>query len=248
MQHYDKNDPKTIQNMFGSIAQSYDKTNAVLSFQMHRYWNSQLIRQTTSVSKPGVLLDLCCGTGEIAFTYLKKSTMPCQVTLLDFCEEMLGCAKEKARQLKYDSQHNLTYLHADAQSLPISDNSIALATMAYGIRNVKDPAKCAREVLRVLQPGGVYGILELTEPKNPILRYAHNLYLRTFLPILGKCLTSNQEAYKYLCNSIHSFIKPLELERILVDTGFEQTKRIPLMGGIATILIAKKTDSLHISN
>lgn len=242
MSLYTKEKPETIQAMFGSIAKSYDRTNGVLSLQLHKRWNAELVKQVIEPSKPKAILDLCCGTGEIAFTYLRKAPHPCRAYLLDFCKEMLDCARHKAKQLALNSKHNISYLQADAQAIPLADNSVDCVTIAYGIRNVKDPANCIREVLRVLRPGGTFGILELTQPTNPILRFGHTIYLRTLLPLLGWCLSDNQKAYNYLCKSIQAFIKPSDLEKTMLQIGFRQTSIVPLWGGIATILIAKKID------
>lgn len=225
--------------MFGSIATQYDKTNAVLSFQLHRYWNSKLLHQVTDAHNPESLLDLCAGTGEIAFSYLKKSKTKKKVYLLDFCEEMLECAKAKGQNLKV-ATHDISYIQADAQVIPLNNESVQSATVAYGIRNIHDPSKCIKEVFRVLKPGGTFGILELTEPKNPVLRFGHKLYLKTILPLVGRALTSNKEAYEYLCNSIKSFVKPDALEAMLQEAGFTQTLKKPLAGGIATIIYGKK--------
>lgn len=240
MVEYNKNSPETIQAMFGSIAKNYDRTNAALSFQMHRYWNNRLIGMMSQNGTPSAILDLCCGTGEIGLGLLKNEEAPKKLYLLDFCNEMLLCAKDKADKMGIRNSE-IAYLHADAQKVPLPDSSVDCATIAYGIRNVKSPATCFGEVFRVLKPGGSIGILELTEPSNSLLRAGHQLYLRTVLPVVGKLLTSNQEAYRYLCNSIHNFIKPTELESVLRQSGFVDTSRTPLMGGIATIIHGRKS-------
>ncbi len=239
MTPYNKNDPKSIQKMFGSIAKQYDRTNALLSLQMHRYWNRQLIKYTLLEKTPQTYLDLCCGTGEISLNYLKKHSSPCEATLLDFCPEMLHYAQERALKLNLHP-HKLTYLQADAQKIPLAKETIDCATMAYGIRNIPDPQKCLEESYRVLKKNGILGILELTQPKNPFLRAGHKLYLNTMIPLLGRWVTSNQDAYQYLCNSIQSFVKPHELTMMLMSAGFKKTQVIPLMGGVATLLIAEK--------
>lgn len=240
MQQYDKNNPKSIKKMFGSIAKNYDRTNAVLSFQMHKLWNKQLIKKVIGSKHTGTLLDLCCGTGEISFTHLKSFSSPCNVIMLDFCEEMLMCAKDKAERMNYPSHQQLSYIQADAQEIPLTNDHVDYVTVAYGIRNIQDAKKCFAEVFRVLKPSGVFGILELTEPNNRFLRYVHRFYLKNFLPIMGKFLTSDQDAYRYLCNSIHSFIKPHEMKKLLLDAGFKEVQVYPQTGGISTILIAKK--------
>lgn len=239
---YNKKQPETIQAMFGSIAKTYDRTNAALSFFLHRYWNKRLVHAVLKnrVTVPDTLLDLCSGTGDISFNFLQQTSKDSHVYLLDFCEEMLHCAKEKAQKLQWNHTPKFTYIHADAQKIPLPDHCVDCVTVAYGIRNVTDPETCVKEVLRVLSPGGTFGILELTQPMQPILRFGHKIYLQNLMPILGWCFSANQQAYQYLCNSIKTFILPAELEYMLIKSGFEKTSTISLSGGIATILLGKK--------
>ena len=236
---YQKNQPSTIQAMFDSIATDYDKTNAILSFQLHKKWNRELIRQVCQ-GNPSLLLDLCCGTGEIAFKFLLSSREAKEVFMVDFSSSMLECAKAKAQRLALSS-HQIHYLQADVQDLPLPNHHVTCATMAYGIRNVKDPLKCFQEVYRVLQPGGVFGILELTRPSNPLLKFGHQLYLRHFLPLIGKWITHNQQAYDYLCSSINTFIPPQTLVNQLETAGFQNLVVKPLTGGIATLFMAQRS-------
>lgn len=236
---YNKNDPETIQKMFNSIARQYDKTNAILSFRMHNLWNRTLIKKAIIPAKPEILLDLCCGTGAIAFEYLKKTQDPLKVYMLDFSEGMLEYAKLQAKKHHLD-HHDIHYLQADAQVIPLLGNSVNCATIAYGIRNIKDPALCIKDVYRVLKPGGIFGILELTQPKHPFLSSTHSFYLKNLLPILGRMATSNKEAYRYLCNSIHSFIPPEHLQQIMERNGFLNIRQHSLFGGIATVLVGSK--------
>ena len=237
---YRKDAPTTIQSMFNSIATRYDVTNAVLSLSLHKYWNRNLIRRVRQNSAPDVLVDLCSGTGDIALDYLRTSSSPCQAYLIDFSSKMLECAKEKGSALKTPLAHQLSYIEADVQQIPLADQIASCATMAYGIRNVQNPAKCIKEVARVLKPGGCFGILELTRPRNPLLRLGHKFYLTTLIPFLGKWLTNNAQAYSYLCQSIQSFTAPEELQKLLVTNGFHRTKTYPLAGGIATIILGYK--------
>jgi demethylmenaquinone methyltransferase / 2-methoxy-6-polyprenyl-1,4-benzoquinol methylase len=235
MAEYQKDNPETIQAMFGSIAKQYDRTNGALSFQLHRRWNRSLIKTVQNSTSCNQILDLCCGTGEIAFGILKNSEKPSEAFLLDFCSEMLIHAKEKAQKLDL-KQHKLHYIQADAQQIPLPDASVDYVTVAYGIRNVKDPFRCAKEAYRVLRKGGGFSILELTQPENFLLRLGHSLYLKTFVPVLGKLLTSNREAYAYLQNSIKTFIPPKDLEKLLQASSFQQISRQSLTGGTATII------------
>lgn len=240
MSGYTKLKPDSIQHMFNNIANRYDITNKVISFNMYNGWNRRLASQTLQPFKDSfALLDLCAGTGEVTFECLKKNSAACQAYLLDFSSEMLQIAKSKAAKLPLN-HHQMEYLEADAQKVPLPDQSIDCATIAYGIRNVQDPAKCFEEVFRVLKPGGCFGILELTRPNHRLLKLGHQLYMSVVMPLLGKLLTSDKQAYQYLCQSIHTFISPQELEGLLKQKGFIKTERTPLAGGIATIIMAHK--------
>ena len=236
---YSKENPESIQRMFGSIAKQYDRANGILSFQLHKRWNRALVDAVTAGTLQEPFFDLCCGTGDIALAYLDAYPKADNVTFIDFCPEMLACAKEKVHQRGKNG--SITYLQADVQEIPLPENSAKAATMAYGIRNVKDPKRCFREVHRLLSPGATFGILELTRPKHSVVRWGHHLYLKMLLPVLGRLVTSNKEAYSYLCNSIQDFIAPRDLQVQLEEAGFENVTLTSLSGGIATILIGQKT-------
>lgn len=208
---------------FDAISEQYDRNNTLLSLGICKLWNRALIK---AVPCQGTLLDLCAGTGAIAFAY-KECT---EMILLDQCQAMLDVAKKKAPE-------NCRLILADAQKIPLDDNSVDAVTTAYGIRNIEDPAKCAREVLRVLKPGGTWGILELTLPSSPLLRTLHKIYLKQIIPTIGSLFSSSKEAYQYLAKSVEEFVLP---DRILLDVGFSELKVRPLTGGIATLLLAKK--------
>ena len=225
--------------MFGSIAKQYDRTNAILSFNLHRVWNRKLVQSISQDVPCRQYLDLCCGTGEIAYTFLKNLRTPVEAFLLDFCKEMLECAKTKHSR-KVSSIHHLQFIQGDAQNIPLPSQSIDAVTIAYGIRNVKDPSKCVSEVYRVLRPGGKFAILELTQPTQPLMRIGHKIYLRTLLPVVGKLTAANTEAYEYLSTSIQEFIPPNTLEKLLIDSGFNDTNHQSLTGGIATIVSGSK--------
>ncbi len=236
---YKKSNPESIQQMFGKIARTYDRGNAILSMQMHRLWNRSLIKRVLEPCNPQVMLDLCCGTGAIAYGYLKRQPDRRQVYLLDFCKEMLDVARYRADEERV-VHHALNFLQADAQQIPLADNSIDCATVAYGIRNVADPRKCIREVHRVLRHGGSFGILELTRPGGRVLRYGHRLYLENVLPRVGKWVLGEGDAYTYLCNSIEHFSSPDELVENMLEVGFEGVTATRLTCGVATIIEGKK--------
>lgn len=239
MTTYKKDSPQTIQAMFSSIAHQYDRANAILSFNRHKVWNRKLVELVTQFQKGHTLIDLCAGTGDISLAYLKECRGPSRVVMLDFCHEMLDKAAEKSTRFK-NQGHTIEFVQGDAQCIPFADHFASCVTIAYGIRNVKNPAACIGEIHRVLKPGGRFGILELTRPSNPFMRFGHQVYTRTLLPVLGKLVTSNKDAYTYLCNSIRDFTPPEVLEEIIQKTGFKEIERLPLFGGVATIFTGRK--------
>lgn len=229
-------DPETIQQMFGKIANRYDLTNSVLSLNMHKRWNKRLV---SLLNQHDSLLDLCSGTGEIAYMWLKANKKPKTAILLDFCEEMLDQAKSKSLPYMV-SGHTVRYMHADATSIPLPPQSVDSVSMAYGIRNVQEPVKCFQEVYRVLKPQGTFLILELTEPRNPLFNKLNRFYLNYVLPFIGGFITKQPSAYKYLSKSIQTFTKPVELHQELLKVGFKKVSLHPLSGGLATIIEASK--------
>ena len=230
---YKQSAPETSQALFASIAPHYDRANCTFSFGLHQYWNQQLIHSLGSAPS---LLDLCAGTGEIAFGYLKKNPQA-EAILLDFCPEMLAVAQAKGVSLR----ERFEIVQGDAQAIPLSMNSVDAVSIAYGIRNVKDPEKCFQEVFRVLKPGGLFGILELTRPTAPLPKLGHRCYTRFILPFLGKLAAKNREAYKYLASSVEMFSTPSILMDSLHSLNFQNIQSKPLSFGAATLLTAIKT-------
>lgn len=216
--------------MFASIAENYDRANTTFSFGLHKKWNRKLIQ---SVGAADTLLDLCAGTGEIGFGFLAKHRNA-RAILLDFCPEMLAVAKNKGTPF----EGRYTLIEGDAQSLPLEEASVDAVTISYGIRNVKEPLRCFQEVARVLKPGGRFAILELTRPSSLFFRISHKMYLKFCLPLLGKMAAKNIDAYRYLSKSVEEFASPAELETQLNSAGLKPVKRISLMGGLSTILVA----------
>lgn len=235
---YNKDEPATIRALFDNIAVRYDLANSLMSFHLHAFWNRALSSQLVEKSEPKQLLDLCAGTGEIAIRMHrhieKKKRSPCSIHLVDFSKEMLEVAKRRAGDLPF------TFSQGDATALTFQDGSFDAVSIAYGIRNVKEVRKCIKEVYRILTPNGWLGIVELTRPHNAILKALHALYLRTVVPLIGKWAVQNEEAYKYLRATIHSFICPEELVQILKEEGFSHVEKKPLTGGIATLIFAQK--------
>lgn len=241
---YNKNKPSSIEQLFDDIAPRYDLGNNLNSMGLHHLWNRFLIQKTLLAHSPESYLDLCCGTGAIALNYLKKkNSLPCRAYLIDISEQMLTIAKKNLAKHPLP-KHQLEIIKGDALSIPLPNQSVDAVTIAYGVRNVANLNVMFEEILRILKPGGVVGILELTRPKNFILNHLHRVYLHSAVPFLGKMITSNGEAYRYLKESIGSFIEPEKLAATAQESGFQKTDIIPLSGGIATFFLLTKAGAL----
>ncbi|WP_213357995.1 bifunctional demethylmenaquinone methyltransferase/2-methoxy-6-polyprenyl-1,4-benzoquinol methylase UbiE [Chlamydiifrater phoenicopteri] len=233
---------REIQTFFKSIAAKYDFVNSLLSLGRHHYWNHSLIQEIDSFSykenylKDLHMLDLCAGTGAIAFKYL-LSHPNASATLIDFCPEMLAIAENRNPLLA----SKCTMIEQDVSSLPFAEESIPLVSMAYGLRNLKNPEKCLKEVFRVLISGGFFYMLELTKPEsNLIIKKAHKLFLKTYVPLVGKLFTDNPSAYKHLRESIEKLPEIQAISKALEKQGFQIKKIRSLTMGSATIWVAKK--------
>lgn len=229
---YDKNNPSTIRALFDSIAPRYDLGNAVLSGNLHRLWNRRLANRVLS-HNPHDILDLCCGTGDITKRMMRYKA-DCSYHLVDFSQQMLDIAKKTV------TGTNVQFYQADAEELPFKDSMFDAVSVAYGIRNIQNRAKCFSELYRVLKPGGRMCIAELTRPKGAFLNTLHRFYLRTMVPLVGRVITSNEEAYTYLCNSIESFISPEQLIQEQLEAGFSSIEVKPQTFGIATLFFSQK--------
>jgi len=232
-------DPHSMRLLFNAIAERYDLANSLMSFHAHALWNRVLVRTILS-GRCARLLDLCSGTGDIAFRLLRSAKQPPHITLSDISENMLAIAQRRATRLAPCLQSQLAFCQADAHALPFDTGAFDTVSIAYGIRNLCDLARALHQIWHVLAPGGRLLILELTRPQGPILARLHAAYLRTALPLIGAAITRKREAYTYLPESIHHFLAPSELTRALHEARFTACKVRPLFGGIATLLTAEK--------
>jgi demethylmenaquinone methyltransferase/2-methoxy-6-polyprenyl-1,4-benzoquinol methylase len=237
---YTKTEPETIQKLFASIAQRYDLLNAVLSFRLHKRWNRLFVDELMKEKPCLELLDLCGGTGDIAFLGFERKKELQAAVIFDFCEEMLTCAQYKWAKNPLVHNKKVQFIQGDAHQLPFPTQSFDRVSIAYGIRNVKNPKLVAEETFRVLKSGGKFGILELTRPTNFLMRVGHKVYLKAILPLFGRLLAKNQSAYEYLSSSIGEFIPPNQLVVILTSAGFTKITVKSLSGGISSILTAVK--------
>lgn len=227
MKHQLDKRPETIATLFDGIAPVYDKINALLSFNLHKRWNRKL---ASALPEKGHLLDLCAGTGAISKELLKRKTLE-KVTLLDVSAGMLNLARSSLRD------HRADFIQGDALDLPFNPHHFDGVAVAYGIRNLPSLEKAFTEVRRVLKPGGTFAILELTRPRGFLAPF-HALYLKAWVPLLGKLASGKGEAYHYLSNSVETFIPVERISEQLEETGFKLHKKISLLRGCATLFLS----------
>lgn len=225
-----------VRSIFSGIADKYDLFNILASMGIDRLWRKRVVAECR-VDSTSYVLDLCAGTGDVAFA-IARTRRPALVTVTDFTPEMLAVAERKAAaDPRVD---NVEFQLADAQDLPFPDESYDCATVAFGVRNLPDRAANFAEVLRVLRPGGRYIILEFSRPPFAPWRAIYHVYLHYMIPTLGGLLTGDRPGFAYLRDSIRAFPAQAELASELTTAGFSDVKWIDLTGGIVAIHVAVK--------
>lgn len=226
------NNTLDVQNIFSSIAESYDKLNSILTFNIDKMWRKKAIR-VCDLKADNKVLDLCCGTGQMISYACKKVGKNTEVVGLDFNQEMIDVGYKRLNQSIKDYKFRL--IKGDVLKLPFEDNSFHCVTIAFGLRNIKNTNKALSEMYRVLRPGGKLVCLELSTPEIPILRELHSAYLNFVLPTIGYIGTKDKGAYIYLKDSVRNFMPKKKLKLCFDDAGFVNTGYISLTGGITSI-------------
>lgn len=226
---------RAVREMFTSIAPRYDLLNHLLSANIDKLWWRRTARTFAStLSRHGAcVLDLCCGTGDMAFA-LRKESSAARITGVDFSHAMLNLAHKKS-----NAQDQVIWIEADALQLPFPDASFDLVTSAFGFRNLADYNAGLREIRRVLKPGGECGILEFSDPPG-IRGKIYHLYFKSVLPRIGRLISGNCGAYSYLPASVARFPQPQEMLTRMEQVGFRGASWIPYTFGIAGLYRGKK--------
>lgn len=230
-----------VREMFGRIAPRYDLLNHLLSLDIDKLWRRRVARRFSALlHDPNArVLDLCCGTGDLAFAFRREAPQGAEITGSDFVAEMLVRARAKAAAARAD----VKFVEADALNLPFADGSFDLVSCAFGIRNLANYERGLREILRVLKPGGAAGILEFAEPPGKMFGAVYRFYFRRILPILGAMISGNASAYTYLPNSVSAFPSPEELKLQFERVGFVEVQFERWTGGIVTLHTGAKSRS-----
>jgi demethylmenaquinone methyltransferase/2-methoxy-6-polyprenyl-1,4-benzoquinol methylase len=229
-----------IRRMFGAIAPSYDLLNHLLSMNVDHYWRWRTTRLVPPAGD-GPILDLCTGTGDLALAYDRAAKRRLPIMGADFCHEMLVRALAKARQRHAAAR--IRFVEADAQRLPFADDFFQITCVAFGLRNVTDPDRGIREMVRVTQPGGRVAILEFSKPQHWFFGRMYQFYFRHILPTVGQMISrSKDNAYHYLPASVLEFPDGEALAERLRGHGLRDVRWHPLTFGIATLYVGTKPD------
>lgn len=223
-----------IRQMFGEIAGRYDFMNHFLSAGTDVYWRWQTVRMAQPFGA-GPMLDVCTGTGDLAFAFRNKLSSDDAVFGTDFTHGMLRLAERKR------SGREVVFIEADTLSLPFASNTFQVVSVAFGLRNVSSTIGGLKEMTRVCQPGGKVLVLEFSLPDNRLLSRVYQWYFRNVLPGIGQLLVRNrQAAYEYLPQSVAEFPSGLQLTGLMEEAGLVDTAFRPLSAGIATVYIGHK--------
>ena len=227
---------RSLQEMFSAIAPRYDLLNHVLSFNIDRWWWWRTARMFAAILKrpDARALDLCCGTGDMAFA-LRRQARSSGVVIVgaDFAHPMLERALQKS------DANSPRWVETDALNLPFPNESFELVTSAFGFRNLADYDAGLREIVRVLRPGGELGILECCEPEG-VIGKLYGVYFRRVVPAVGTAVSRVKGAYAYLPASVERFPRPPELIGRMKAAGFREASWTPYTFGTAGLFRGKK--------
>ena len=228
MQQYLQNKKGLVQNVFNKVYSKYDLMNDLMSFGIHRAWKKNLMNWMKP-SNDKNLIDVACGTGDIAKLFLDLTKNNESITCIDPNEGMLNQGKEKLKLYK-----NINWIIGSAEKLPFKENSFDYYTISFGLRNTKNLNKSISEAYRVLKPGGRYFCLEFSKIQNLNLELIYKNYSK-IIPKVGKLVVGQKEPYEYLINSIDKFVNQEELIDLMKQNKFENCSYRNLSGGIVAI-------------
>jgi demethylmenaquinone methyltransferase/2-methoxy-6-polyprenyl-1,4-benzoquinol methylase len=232
---------KPLHKIFTAVPDRYDLINRIFTWGQDAKWR----RKTAALcleTKPVKILDLCCGTGDLAITLAQLAPAATAVVGLDYSPPMLEKAKAKAS--KVELKAGLNFIHGDVGDLPFPNEYFDCIGISFAFRNLtyKNPntPRYLSEIVRVLKKSGRFVIVESSQPPNKLLRNLDHLYLRTFVRWMGTSLSRNKEAYNYLTASASKFYTAEELSGLLVNSGFKTVTINRLMFGATAIHVATK--------
>lgn len=228
---------KGVQKIYSEVAVTYELVNHVLTFGFDIRWRT-LGAQRAAKKKGQRILDICCGTGEMAQSLSKVVREHAEIFLVDFSFPML----DKARQRHYRS--SVSFILAEADKLPYENNTFDLITISFALRNLNTRKDILfshlKEFYRVLKPGGTFVNVETSQPSSPALKKVFHFYIKTCVQPIGTFISGSSSGYRYLAYTIPRFYSAEELSFILKSVGYSQVDYSNKLGGIAAIHEAVK--------
>ncbi|MBR2326644.1 MAG: bifunctional demethylmenaquinone methyltransferase/2-methoxy-6-polyprenyl-1,4-benzoquinol methylase UbiE [Alistipes sp.] len=225
-----------VREMFNDIAPTYDRLNHILSLDIDRLWRKNVVRILRRKGAKQVL-DMATGTGDLAIA-IARNIEGSTIFAADFSKEMLAVAKRKVEHLGLAERISLH--ECNAEDIPLSEDAVDVATVAFGVRNFEHQQKALTEIKRTIKSGGYLVVLEFSNPKCAFVRFIYRLYSHYILPTIGKIVSKHNSAYTYLPESIDLFPAPETFIEMLREAGFSNIERHSQSLGIAQIYVAQK--------
>lgn len=223
-----------VYGIFQSISQSYDRANTRISLGMEKGWKRLLTdRLAGTLPQGAALLDVCCGTGDIALG-MADLRPDLTVTGLDFSPAMLAVAEDKR-----GGRERVRFVQGDAMALPFEAERFEAACISFGLRNTADYERVLREMERVVRPGGAVCCLDSFVPENRLIRPFYRLYFQYLMPLLGGGKKHVQE-YQWLYRSTRDFLRPDQLEELFREVGLKDVQRKSRLFGACVFLWGHK--------
>ena len=217
-----------VKKVFDNVYNKYDLMNDFMSLGVHRQWKRELIRQMNPYPE-STLIDVACGTGDIAKLYADNTSNKSKILCVDFNKKMLDEGKKRLSNYK-----NINWKVSRAEKIDVPNETFDYYTISFGLRNTKNLNNALSEAYRVLKPGGRFLCLEFSKIQNSNLELVYKNYSK-LIPILGKLIVGEKEPYEYLINSIENFLNQEELISLMKKNNFTKCKYRNLSGGIVSI-------------
>lgn len=217
-----------IRKLFDNIAPDYDKLNHILSLNIDKGWRKKAVKVIVDTKEPLQVLDVACGTGDFTIEIAQKAAPGSRVSGIDLSEGMMKIGREKIKAAGVQAD----MVQGDCEDLPYSDGTFDRISVGFGVRNFEHLEVGLKQMHRVLKKGGKLVILELSVPKNSVLRWFYKLYFLKILPAIGGWISGDKGAYEYLPASVLRFPAPDKFIPMMYEAGFEKVLHKPLTFGI----------------
>lgn len=234
---------KQVEQMFDNIAGAYDFMNTAMTFGLHRYWRNRALSEAAKIygaaKTPRNILDVATGTGDVAFK-LAEVFPHSDITGIDLSRKMLDEAVKKQESYPESLRRRVSFRQGDCLNLPYGENEFDLVTVAYGVRNFEHLAEGYHEMHRVLRPGGVICVIELSRPAGKLTGLMYDFYSHSLIPAAGRMVSGDSRAYTYLPESIAAAPQRDAMTEVMRGAGFDDARWRGLTFGVVTIYTARK--------